>query len=158
MRGYSGIQLSLSACVHFVRNNEIDDGIDAIIADAQRQSILIGYVDYDEVKVSTNLASAIGKTLGAPHAPYGEKKRHLQLLDDLIALSTKESGLVIIVDNSQNLIQENIREMFDIIEAFLIQFDKWFEKNKPCHLCFQIEKNIYLKELLKINYGRNYKF
>ena len=62
-------------------------------------------------------------------------------LDDLISLSFRLNGLVIVVDNADVLMETARGDVFDLIEAFLIQFHHWFEKKKPCHLCFQMERN-----------------
>ena len=36
---------------------------------------------------------------------------------------------------------EKSDEMFDLVEAFLVQFHHWYDQEKPCHLCFQVAED-----------------
>jgi len=56
--------------------------------------------------------------------------------------------LVIVLDNAADFLATAPTEFFDLIEAFMVQFNHWFKLNKPCHLCFQMEKNPLIAELL----------
>ena len=57
--------------------------------------------------------------------------------------------MVLIIDNSDVFLKEKPRDLFDLIETFLLQFHHWFEKRKPCHLCFQMEKN----EIIRLTFA-----
>jgi hypothetical protein len=73
---------------------------------------------------------------------------YLPFWDDLISLAYKKFGLVIVLDNAADFLATAPAEFFDLIEAFMVQFNHWFKLNKPCHLCFQMEKNILIADLL----------
>jgi hypothetical protein len=49
--------------------------------------------------------------------------------------------MALIMDNSEVFLNENPHDLLDLTESFLLQFHHWFEERKPCHLCFQMEKN-----------------
>ena len=36
--------------------------------------------------------------------------------------------------------------MFNLVEAFLIQFHHWYDQKKPCHLCFQMVEDAYVTD------------
>jgi hypothetical protein len=91
---------------------------------------------------------AVAVAIGAEHAPYGEE-HWVRLLDDLISLSVKLSGLVIVMDHADRLFEVNRSKIFDLIESFLIQFHHWLEKTKPCHLCFQMSPHPLVGEVFK---------
>jgi hypothetical protein len=82
----------------------------------------------------------LARALELAHAPYG-RLPWVEFLDDLITLSFRYPGLVIVVDHADILLRERPDDMFDLIEAFLTQFHHWYDKKKPCHLCFQMEQN-----------------
>lgn len=141
MRGYAGIERHLSACVHFVRNREVDeDSLSWLARKLESDGIRCVYVDYSRLKGSRQtILDGIGDCLELPNRPYGGN--WIRFLDDLITISEFESGLVIVVDRADILFQEDKFIAFDLIESFLIQFEDWFVKKKPCHLCFQVEEN-----------------
>ena len=153
MRGYAGIWLPLSACVHFVRNDEIDDSLIEMVEDLREKKITWAYVDYEIVsKSGANIADHIARVLRLEHAPYGGPPyggpcsqgvgiHWVRFLDDLITLSSHVTGVVIVIDNADLLFAEARNDAFDLVESFLIQFHHWLEKKKPCHLCFQMERN-----------------
>jgi len=60
---------------------------------------------------------------------------------------------VIIVDRADILLHERPDDMFDLIEAFLIQFHHWYDQKKPCHLCFQMEENQSVRGLFLADVG-----
>ena len=66
---------------------------------------------------------------------------YVQFLDDLGALSLSAGGVLIVVDRADLLLKDRPDQMFDLIEAFLVQFHHWFEAKKPAHLWFQMEHN-----------------
>jgi hypothetical protein len=144
MLGYSRIGLPVSACVSFVRNREIDgDELRAIVADAKAKGIVCAYLDYFQMQgVPGHIGDHIARVLKLDHPPYGRAHNPwIPFLDDLITLSNRVNGMALIMDNSEAFLNENRRDLFDLTESFLLQFDHWFEKRKPCHLCFQMEKN-----------------
>lgn len=148
MRGYSGIDMPLSACLHFVRNSEIDDATSDIFASAREKNITVVYVDFlgDFVRKS-GILQCIAAQLNLDSQPY-RRDDHLPFWDDLISLAYKKFGLVIVLDNAADFLATAPTEFFDLIEAFMVQFNHWFKLNKPCHLCFQMEKNPLIAELL----------
>jgi hypothetical protein len=139
MRGYSGIHLPLSACIHFVRNDEIDNGLHEMVSALKKNEIVCAYVDYAPGANAVSLANYIANILELDHQPYGPRP-WVPFLDDLISESFRLNGLVIVVDNADVLMETARNDVFDLIEAFLIQFHHWFENKKPCHLCFQMER------------------
>ena len=141
MRGYGGIALVSSACVRFVRNVEIDGSEHEIFAGARGEGIRTVYVDIGAVEASGKLlANQLAEAMHLENAPY-KAKHWLCLLDDLITLAHRERGLVIVLDGAWTLIDQRRDELFDLIEAFLIQFHHWLEQGKPCYLCLQMEAN-----------------
>jgi hypothetical protein len=110
------------------------------------------YWDYfDGGGTSTTITDPLGRTLQLEHAPYGgrgELSPWIRFLDDLITLSYRYPGLVIVVDNADSLLRERPDEMFDLIEAFLTQFHHWYDQKKPCHLCFQMERNDSIRRIV----------
>jgi hypothetical protein len=122
------------------------------VADLRSAGIRCVYTDYRNIEHGDlHIANAIALELNLEHAPYPPRTSRFQpqvwlpFLDDLITLSEHEKGAVIIVDSANVFLAENSRGMFSLIESFLIQVHHWMEKNKPCHLCFQMEQNDSLK-------------
>jgi hypothetical protein len=149
MRGYAGISLSLSACLHFVRNDEVDESLREIRQEVRNKGIVCGYVDYEREKLEQrHLANCFGSLLRSDHIPYGPLP-WVEFLDDLIFLSKRVNGVVLVLDNADSLFGAARNDAFDMIEAFLIQFHHWFEKTKPCHLCFQLDKNDLIKQVFR---------
>jgi hypothetical protein len=120
------------------------------------------YWDYlDGGGTSTTIADPLGTTLQLEHAPYGGRGGlgpWIRFVDDLISLSYRYPGLVIVVDHADSLLREKPDEIFDLVEAFLTQFHHWYDQKKPCHLCFQMERKIpYGEDFLEeatITHGR----
>jgi hypothetical protein len=52
--------------------------------------------------------------------------------------------LRIVVDRADLLVAEKSNEMFNFVEAFLVQFHHWYDQKKPCHLCFQMVEDDYV--------------
>ncbi len=76
--------------------------------------------------------------LASASAPYGGRaglSPWVRFEDDLIDLSVRYPGLVIVVDHADILLREKRHDMFELIEEFLHCFYHWYEKKKPCHLC-----------------------
>ena len=141
MRGYSGIELSNTACVRFVRNAEIDGSEREIFDEARRRGVRSAYIDSSSsAELPRTFANVIAEALRLDNAPY-ESKQWLCLSDDLITLAYRERGLVITVDNAWVLLERHQDELFDLVEAFLSQLHHWLQQGKPCHLCLQMESN-----------------
>jgi hypothetical protein len=124
----------------------------AVVVDLRSAAVRCVYMDYRNIENGDlHIANTVARELNLQHAPYPPRTSPFQpevwvpLLDDLITLSDHEKGIVLFVDSADLLLAENSRGMFRLIEAFLIQVHHWMEKNKPCHLCFQMEANDSLK-------------
>jgi hypothetical protein len=147
MIGYEALNLPLTRCVHFVKNREIDGSEERVIEAATQEGVKCIYWNYlDGGSGSTTIADPLGRALELKHAPYG-RVPWIEFLDDLITLAYRYSGLVIIVDRADILLRERPDDMFDLIEAFLIQFHHWYDQKKPCHLCLQMEENHSVRRL-----------
>src|SRR5262245_31587961 len=115
MLGYGRIDRSLSACVHFVRNDEVDDSFPRQVQDLRDLKITCAYIDYVAVRRSNQwIANDIGRLLELDHAPY-PVEHWVAFLDDLITLSDKVAGLVIVIDNADQFFTEARNEAFDLI-------------------------------------------
>ena len=156
MSNYWKLQRSSSDCIHFVYADQVDDSDSAITDELRKSNVKWVYVDYLDVKHSDqHIADVIAYLLKLQHAPYGPRTSPYQpkiwvpFLDDLVGLSRQEheNGVAIIIDSADVFLAENGREFFELIEAFLIQFSDWFEKKKPCHLCFQMEKSEWVRRI-----------
>jgi hypothetical protein len=154
MSGYWELRRSSSNCVHFVYVDEVDDADRPILNELNKAGIKYIYVDYLEVKRSDqHIANVIAQLLKLQHAPYQLPTSPKQIdvwvpfWDDLITLSHHENGIAIIIDNADAFLSENSRTMFKLIEAFMVPFHHWLENNKPCHLCFQMEKSEWVRAI-----------
>jgi hypothetical protein len=58
--------------------------------------------------------------------------------------------MVLAIDNAAELLRENSNDMFDLIESFLLQLHHWLEKEKPCHLCLQMERNELVRKAFAV--------
>jgi hypothetical protein len=151
---YSTCLRSTTNCVHFIYNNETDELDLQILDKLQKAGIEHVYVDYLAVKQSGEKIVGVMTRLlrlpitpGAlPHKP-GSMLPWVRVLDYLGVLSERQPGIAIIVDNADAFLSDDPRTMFTLVEAFMISFHHWLDKNKPCHLCFQMEKNDLVKRL-----------
>lgn len=138
MRGYRDIVRSTSACVHFVEAREVDEELLELKSELDAARIPCAYVDCRQlVENPERTCEAVAVAVGAEHAPYGEE-HWIRLLDDLISLSVRLPGLVIVLDHAEQLFAVDRSKVFDLTESFLIQFHHWLGQQKPCHLCFQM--------------------
>lgn len=154
MRGYQGIEQSTSSCVHFVRGEIPTDALREVFAYAIDRNITCAYIDFKDCSdIANGLAIAIGDALALPNIPY-TSNQWLLLLDDLISMSVTASGLVIVIDSADILLSKDIEQMFDLIESFLTQVHHWLDKAKPCHLCFQLDKNSELQQIFRHSVNR----
>jgi len=148
MRGYADITRSTSACVHFVDANEVHEEDRDLITHARASGTMFVYVDCVAfLDRPWEIPSAIGTLAKTNHPPYhdGDKVRWVRWLDDLISLAHTSPGLVIILDNADQLFARHRKLATEMIEAYLIQFHHWLERNKPCHLCFQMSSTPLLR-------------
>lgn len=149
MNSYWNIGQATSDCVHFVYSDEIDLSDRSISEDLRKKNILVLYLDYQEISRSgEHIANIIAEHLELEHAPYvvrSQPKIWVPFSDDLIGKSESESGMVIIIDGANLFLNERPRDFFGLIEAFLDQFDRWLKEQKPCHLCFQMEENSWVR-------------
>jgi len=145
MRGYAGLDRNLGPWVRFVTNDEIDEGLLGAFLDL-RSKALVAYLDIAQPSLGT-LADRLGDILALDHPPYGE--HWVRFLDDLITLAHRSPGLVIIVDNAKSAFLRKDRQIFDLVESFLIQHHHWQEQNKPCHLWLQMEPCAAVREAVE---------
>ena len=143
----SSLYRSTTHCVHFVRTSASSEFLEAEVEAARRVGVKFAYWNYSHSgKESRSVADPLAIALGLEHTPYGNLP-WTQFLDDLITLAYRYDGLVITVDRADFLITERPDEMFNCVEAFLIQFHHWYDQKKPCHLCFQMVKDDYVTNL-----------
>ena len=155
MSSYSTVLRSSSDCVHFIYGDQDEEDDRSIANELTKRGIVCAYIDYQGIAHDgdAHIANAIARVLRLQHHPYGARESRYQperwvpFLDDLITLSHGSSGLVIIIDNADIFLTANSREMFELIETFLIQFHHWLEGKKPCHLCFQMTKNTLVESV-----------
>ena len=137
MRRYEFLDQPTMRCVHFVRTSASAEFLETQVEAARKVGVKFAYWNYlDGGRESTTIADPLGVALGLEHVPYGLP--WIQFLDDLITLAYRYDGLVIVVDRADLLVTEKSDEMFNFVEAFLVQFHHWYDQKKPCHLCFQL--------------------
>lgn len=143
MRGYYDISRSTTACVHFVFEEGLDDSFMKEITDQLRQTkVSTIYLDGRELeKGISQMCRAVGLAIGAEHADGCMEDSYVSLFDDMITLSKELAGLVIVIDWASDLFDADRSTVLGFIEAFLAQINHWIEKEKPCHLCFQLSPN-----------------
>jgi hypothetical protein len=155
MGAYQALHLPLTHCVHFVKTREFDESQESVFEAAIKEGVKCVYWSYpDDGSGSVTIADSLGITLELEHAPYGSKLPWTRFLDDLITLAYRYRGVAIIVDRADVLLREKPDEMFELIEAFLVQFHHWYDQKKPCHLCFQMEENKSVRGLFLAENGR----
>ena len=154
MNSYFETRRSSSDCVQFVYADGVGAEDAGLREDLNRLGIKYAYVDYLEIKRNgEHIVNAIAKSLSLTHAPYMPPTEAFRIkvivpfLDDLVGLSQKVAGVAIIIDNADIFLADDSKTMFVLIEAFLHQFSTWFEKRKPCHLCFQMERSEWPKRI-----------
>jgi len=134
--------------VHFVEPNEVDSDLLNVKNELRLLGIRCVYLDARCLVLGgRDICDAVAIAIGAEHAPYGGSGEWFKLLDDLITLSGELPGLVIVMDNADELLVANRSMLFDFHEAFLIQFHHWLEKGRPCHLYFQMAGNQFVREV-----------
>ncbi|MDR6539789.1 hypothetical protein [Variovorax soli] len=160
MRGYTDVTRSTSACVHFVEGREVeareieasdefDEGLRSIRRSLDEARIRCAYVDCRLLASNPKgTCNAVGTAMQGTHRPY-KADDWVRLLDDMITLSATLPGLVIVLDHADQLFALDRSQIFDLTEAFLIQFHHWFEKKKPCHLCFQMSSHPLVGDIFR---------
>jgi hypothetical protein len=155
MRGYSDITRSTSACIHFVDSRHVDQELIDLKRELVASNIRCAYVDARELLIDPeNTCDLISVAIDAEHVPYGETGHWVKLLDDMITLSSELPGLVIVIDHADQLFNKDRNKIFELIEAFLVQFHHWLKKSKPCHLCFQMSNHDLVAEVFNSNLNK----
>lgn len=150
MRGYWDIDRSTSHCVTFVEAEEVDEELAELVAQIRRRGFRIAYVDCSQYRDRPwEIGSALGALLGTEHPPYhqGGELNLVRWLDDLIYLATQTEGVVMVLDNADQVFVSHRRHITQLIEAFLVQFHHWLERGVPCHLCLQMSPHPLVKAL-----------
>jgi len=139
----------MSACVHYVESQKVDEEeLRELKDELETAQIRCAYVDCRTLlSAPENTCEAVAVAIGAEHLPHGEKGHWVKLLDDMITLSVELPGLVIVMDHADQLFALDRSQIFNLTESFLIQFHHWLEKDKPCHLCFQMSPHLLVAEI-----------
>jgi hypothetical protein len=123
----------------------VPESLDEVVEPAISKGVKFVYWDYlDGGSASTTIANPLGRALQLQHAPYnglGPVSPWVPFEDDMITLSFRHPGLVIVVDHADILLRERPHDMFELIEWFLHQLYHWYDQKKPCHLCLQMEQD-----------------
>ncbi len=147
MRGYFGINLPISACLHFTNEEDLCHAKEELEA-ATSIGIEIAYFDAKNEKIdSYNLMNAVGNQLNLENRPYDEG-HWVRFLDDMITKSYNSSGVVILLDQVGFSLSKLDNELFDFIESMMIQLHHWMEQKKPFHICLQL--NGCVSEVIEI--------
>lgn len=150
MRGYSDIARSTSACIHFVEAAQVNEELIDLKGELSKTNIRWAYIDAADLLIDPErICDLVAAAIQAEHAPYDEPGQWVRFLDDMITLSSELPGLVIVVDHANQLFNRDRGKIFELIEAFLIQFHHWLKKAKPCHLCFQMSDHALVSEVFK---------
>jgi hypothetical protein len=150
MRGYSDITRATSSCLHFVDASEVDPEDRESFSEARAGGSVIVYLNCAEfVGRHWLIPSEIGRIASMDHHPYheGTEANWVRWLDDLISLAHSRDGLVLVLDNAHTVFVPQLRFFTSMIEAFMIQFHHWSEREKPCHLCFQLSPTPLVHEI-----------
>lgn len=154
MRGYSDIDRSTSHCVSFVEAEEVEEGLSELVGRIRQRSFRIAYINCSMFQDRPwEILSEIGFQLKTDHPPYHAGALKLvRWLDDLAGLAYRTPGIVIVLDNADQVFAEHRRPMTELMEAFLVQVHHWLEQKAPCHLCFQMSPHPLVAKLFG---GRN---
>jgi hypothetical protein len=150
MRGYWDIDRSTSHCVTFIEAAEVEEELIEFIAQLRQREFRIAYVDCAEFRTRPwEIGSEIGFKLKTDHPQYheGEELNLVRWLDDLISLAYSTPGVVIVLDNADQVFTEHRRHVTQLIEAYLVQFHHWLEQKVPCHLCLQMSPHPLVAKL-----------
>jgi hypothetical protein len=149
VRRYEFLDQPSLRCLHFVRTSLPSEILEEQIEAARKIGVKFAYWNYLQGgRNSTTIASPLGLAIGLVHPSYG-KLAWVQFLDDLITLAYRYNGLVIVIDRADLLLAEKSDEMFECVEAFMVQFHHWYDQKKPCHLCFQMVEDPYVTDLFR---------
>jgi hypothetical protein len=149
MKGFGGLDRALSSSVHFISIDEIPGDLEIIITNLYEIGLKIGYVDYREAQNTFEVVSILANEIGLQHLPFNKKFFLLQFLDDMMGLSERADGVLILIDHANDWFLRSPREAFDFIETFLTQADCWLHRNKPCHLLLQVEADDRVGEIFR---------
>jgi hypothetical protein len=153
MGNYWDVRRSSSNCVHFVFDGKLTEE-EELVTELRASHVRWHYVDYLSCKFRKEaVIDAIGRTAGLRNAPYhtdeegGPRNVWLEFLDDLMSLAEESENLVIIIDNADAFLQDERETMFRLVETFLTQIEDWLREDKPCHLCFQMQRTERLRRI-----------
>jgi hypothetical protein len=114
------------------------------------RGIAFAYIDAGGTPEQAALTS-LGFQLGTDHPPYDPKHRGwLRFMDDLLGLSERAEGMAIVIDNASSLISGDPIGFSwgeDLIKWWTIALDHWVKKGRPCHLCFQMDANVAVRQV-----------
>jgi hypothetical protein len=154
MSSYWDCRRPTTNCVHFIYRADVDETDVPLRMEFKSAHIEYIYVNYNEVLSSgKHIVNHIADLLGLANAPYripslpGEIDVWVPFADDLITLSESMSGIVIVIDFADLLLAKDSRVFFALIQTFLSQVHHWQKRMKPCHLCFQMEKNDWVRRI-----------
>ena len=151
MFGYYHLTRATTGCLHFFESTQVDSDLVAIKRELETMQVNCVYIDAsDLLEGKAALCASIALAINAEHSPYADSACWLELLDDMITLSKVLPGLVIVIDNAGALFHTQSRDVFDLIEVFSMQLHHWFDKAKPCHLCFQMSTTPMVAEVFRI--------
>jgi hypothetical protein len=140
MRGYWDIDRSTSHCISFVEAEEVEDELSELVGRIRQMGFRIAYIDCSMfLDRPWEILSEIGVQLKTDRPPYhADALKLVRWLDDLSSLAYRTPGIVIVLDNADQVFAEHRRAMTELMEAFLVQIHHWLEQKVPCHLCFQM--------------------
>ena len=150
VRGYWDIDRSTSHCISFVEEEDVIVELDELVAEIRQKGFRIAYIDCAEyLNRPWEIGSDLGVQLKTDYPPYheAEELNWVRFLDDLISLAYRTTGVVIVLDNADQIFSIHRRHITQLIEAFLVQFHHWLEQKIPCHLCLQMSPNPLVREL-----------
>ena len=150
MRGYWDIDRSTSHCISFVEASEVEPDLAEVVERIVQNGYRIAYVNCAEYESRAwEIGTAIGIALQTDHPPYheGTQLDLVRWLDDLITLAYKTPGVVIVLDNADQVFITHRRHITELLEAFLAQVHHWLENKVPCHFCLQMSPNPLVAEL-----------
>ncbi len=153
-RSYWELSRSSSNCILFIHDDQSDILIPELDDKLRATGIRKAYFDCETDCVAQHIAGSVGEQLGLANAPYASWSPPtpnkisvwVPFLDDIVGLAREANGVAIVIDNADKLLAADREIFFELIQAFLIPFHHWLEQKKPCHLCFQMEKNPLVRE------------
>ncbi len=130
--GYRFLPVATARCVHFVDLCPDDVELRELAGDLDEHDIAVVYLDCTRFVPGTGARK--------PAAPTGDaaEPHWTRWWDDLLSLSHKSSGLVIVLDHADVLFERDRKFATDLIENFLQGATPWIRREIPCHLVLQM--------------------